>query len=79
MLKICFSFFQGRQALEWVIDKLEVSDFANSAVKSTDELITRAGKQLDDFTEKMQSAANKTFDEIHILTTPTSSQSMPKL
>lgn len=79
---------QGRQAMEWVIDKMgsEVKDFASSAVKSTDELLTQTRRQFDDITTKtrrgmddLQNAAKKSFDEIHTLTTPPSSQSMPKL
>lgn len=74
--------------MEWVIDKLEseVKDFANSAVKSTDELLCQTRRQIDDLTSKtiqsmddLQTAAKKSFDGIHNLTTPPSSQSMPKL
>ena len=74
--------------MEWVIDKLEseVKDFANNAVKSTDELLCQTRRQLDDLTsitkrsmDDLQSAAKKSFDGIHNLATPPSSQSMPKL
>lgn len=59
---------------------------ANSAVKSTDELLTQTKRQIDDITIKtrrgmddLQHAAQKSLDEIHTLTTPPSPQSMPKL
>ncbi|XP_043287813.1 protein slowmo [Venturia canescens] len=86
--KISLNAGKGRQAMEWVIDKMgsEVKDLANSAVKSTDELLTQTRRQFDDITTKtrrgmddLQNAAKKSFDEIHTLTTPPSSQSMPKL
>ncbi|XP_015584734.1 protein slowmo isoform X2 [Cephus cinctus] len=86
--KISFNAGKGRQAMEWVIGKieLEVKDLANTAVKSTDELLFQTRRQLDDLTSKtrksmddLQHAAKKSFDEIHNLTTPPSSQSMPKL
>ncbi|XP_033207605.1 protein slowmo isoform X1 [Belonocnema kinseyi] len=86
--RISFNASKGRQAMEWVIDKLEseVKDFANNAVKSTDELLCQTRRQLDDLTVKtkrsmddLQSAAKKSFDGIHNLATPPSSQSMPKL
>ena len=78
---------QGRQAIEWVIDKIdsEVKDLANSAAKTTDELLNTTRRQIDDLTtmtkrsmDEIQSAA-KSFGEVHNLTTPPSSSSMPKL
>ncbi|KAK2585632.1 hypothetical protein KPH14_010256 [Odynerus spinipes] len=85
--RISFNASKGRQAMEWVIEKLEleVKEFANSAVKSTDELFTQTRRQIDDLTTKtkkgmddLQTAAIKSFDEIHNLTSSPSSQSMPK-
>ncbi|XP_043467242.1 protein slowmo [Leptopilina heterotoma] len=86
--RISFNAGKGRQAMQWVIDKLEseVKDFASSAVKSTDELLCQTRRQIDDLTSKtmrsmddLQSAAKISLDGIHNLTTPPSSQSMPKL
>lgn len=79
---------QGRQAIEWVIDKidLEVKDLANSAAKTTDELLETTRRQIDDLTtitkrsmDEIQKTAKKSFEEVHNLTTPPSSSSMPKL
>jgi hypothetical protein len=79
---------QGRQAIEWVIDKIdaEVKDLANSAAKTTDELFTTTRRQIDDLTtitkrsmDEIQNAAKKSLEEVHNLTTPPSSSSMPKL
>lgn len=58
--------FQGRQAIEWVIDKIEkeVADIKLTAAKSTDELkksLTEARKSLDEFS----TTAKKTFDDIN--------------
>lgn len=83
--RISFNAGKGRQAMEWVIDKLEseVKDFANNAVKSTDEILCQTRRQLDDLTSKtkrsMDDLQSVAFDGIHNLTTPPSSQSMPKL
>ena len=86
--KISLNAGKGRQAMEWVIDKMssEVKDLATSAVKSTDELIIHTRRQLDDITiatrrgmDDLQNAAKKSFDEIHTLTTPPTPQEMPKL
>lgn len=86
--KISFNAGKGRQAVEWVISKLEleVKDFASSAMKSTNELLTQTRRQFDDLTTKtrrsmddLQSTAKKSFDEIHHLTSSSTSQSMPKL
>ncbi|XP_022914256.1 protein slowmo [Onthophagus taurus] len=59
---------KGRQAMEWVISKLnaEVTDFANSAVKQTDELLHQTKKSLDDISHK----AMKSFDQIPNLSGP---------
>ncbi|XP_016841865.1 protein slowmo [Nasonia vitripennis] len=86
--KISFNAGKGRQAIEWVIDKIdaEVKDLANSAAKTTDELLNTTRRQIDDLTnitkrsmDEIQSAAKKSFEEVHNLTTPPSHSSMPKL
>lgn len=66
MLNIICCVFQGRQAIEWVIDKIEkeVADIKMTAAKSTDELkksLTEARKSLDEFS----TTAKKTFDDIN--------------
>lgn len=75
---------KGRQAMEWVISKLdnEVKDFANSAVKSTDEILTHTKKSIDDITlsakksmDDISIKAKKSFDDIQNLA---SSNSIPK-
>lgn len=60
--KISLNAGKGRQAMEWVISKLEpeVKDFANSALKSSDELLNQTRKSLDDIT----SSAKKSMDDI---------------
>lgn len=60
--KISLNAGKGRQAMEWVISKLdaEVKDLASSAVKSTDELLNQTKKQLDDITM----TAKKSMDDI---------------
>jgi predicted regulator of Ras-like GTPase activity (Roadblock/LC7/MglB family) len=69
-------YFQGRQAIEWVIDKIdaEVKEIASSAVKSTDELFTHTKKSFDDITttarksmDDISSAAKKSFDDLQNL------------
>lgn len=80
--------FQGRQAMEWVIEKIQadVKDIASSAVKSTDDLLNQTRRQIDDITiatkrgmDDIQSAAKKSLDEFQNLTAPPPSQSIPKL
>lgn len=66
VLNISCCVFQGRQAIEWVIDKIEkeVADIKMTAAKSTDELkksLTEARKSLDEFS----TTAKKTFDDIN--------------
>lgn len=70
--------------MEWVISKLdnEVKDFANSAVKSTDEILTHTKKSIDDITlsakksmDDISIKAKKSFDDIQNLA---SSNSIPK-
>lgn len=53
---------KGRQAIEWVIDKLdsEIKELANTACKSTDELLSQTKKSLDDIT----SSARRSMDDI---------------
>lgn len=74
--KISSNAGKGRQAMEWVINTLdaEVKDFANSAVKSTDELLHHTKKSIDDITssakKSMDGISNKTkktLDEIQNL------------
>lgn len=60
---------QGRQAIEWVIDKIEkeVADIKLSAEKTTEELkksLNSARKSMDEFSTN----AKKTLDEIHNFT-----------
>ncbi|XP_011310980.1 protein slowmo [Fopius arisanus] len=85
--KISFNAGMGRQAVEWVIKlDTEVKGLANSAVKSTDELLTQTRRQFDDISTKtrksmddLQQAAKISLDEIQTFTAPSSPQSMPKL
>jgi len=60
--KISLNAGKGRQAMEWVISKLdtEVKEIANSTLKSTDELIMQTKKSLDDITI----SAKKSMDDI---------------
>lgn len=53
---------KGRQAMEWVINKLdtEVKEFASSAAKSTDEFLNHTRKSIDDITL----SAKKSMDDI---------------
>lgn len=53
---------KGRQGLEWVIARInaEVKGIAESAVKSTDDLILTTRRSFDDMTE----SARKSIDEI---------------
>lgn len=56
------SCLQGRQAIEWVIGKIEteMTDLKNSAVKNKDEIITQTRKSIDEF----RSSTRKTLDEM---------------
>ncbi|XP_024084312.1 protein slowmo [Cimex lectularius] len=67
---------KGRQAIEWVIDKIntEVIEIRNNAVKSTDEIITHTKKSLDGITstarksmDELSNAAKKSFDDFNHL------------
>uniref|UniRef100_A0A1L8DVK4 Putative member of the intramitochondrial sorting protein family n=1 Tax=Nyssomyia neivai TaxID=330878 RepID=A0A1L8DVK4_9DIPT len=64
--KISFNAGKGRQGLEWVIGRLnsEVKGIAESACKSTDEIITQTKKSLDDITV----SARKNMDELSATT-----------
>lgn len=62
---------KGRQAIEWVIGKIEseVQDLKNTAVKSTDEIFNQTKKSFDDITisarksmDEISTAAKKSFD-----------------
>lgn len=75
---------KGRQAMEWVISKLdnEVKHFANSAVKGSDEILNHTKKSLDDIThsakksmDEISNKAKKSFDDIQSLT---ASSNLPK-
>lgn len=74
--KISSNAGKGRQAMEWVINKLdmEVKEFASSAVKSTDELLNHTKKSIDDITQSAKKSMDdishktmKTLDELHNL------------
>lgn len=62
--KISHNACKGRQAIEWVIDKIEteVKDFKNSAVKNTDEILMNTKKSIGEIT----TAAKKSLDDLHI-------------
>ncbi|KAL5281636.1 SLMO2 family protein [Megaselia abdita] len=59
---ISFNAGKGRQGLEWVIGKInsEVKDIAESAAKSTDDLIMHTRKSLDD----MADSARKSYEDL---------------
>nr|CAD7603730.1 unnamed protein product [Timema genevievae] len=84
--KISVNAGKGRQAIEWVISKIdaEVKELANSAVKSTDELLMQTKKSLDEITnsarksmDDISSAAKKSLDDLQNLT-PRTNQNLPK-
>lgn len=88
--KISLNAGKGRQAIEWVINKLdaEVKEIASTAVKSTDELFTHTKKSFDDITitarksmDDISSAAKKSLDDLHNLANvPTrTNQNLPKI
>ncbi|CAG2053183.1 unnamed protein product [Timema podura] len=56
--KISVNAGKGRQAIEWVISKIdaEVKELANSAVKSTDELLMQTKKSLDEITNSARNS-----------------------
>jgi len=53
---------KGRQAIEWVIGKIEneVMELKNSAMNSTDEIISQTKKSLDDIAQ----SARKSMDDL---------------
>lgn len=80
---------KGRQAIEWVISKIdsEMKELANSAAGCTDDLLAHTKKSIDDITssarksmDEISSAAKKSLDDLHYLTnvTPRPSQNLPK-
>ncbi|XP_069698308.1 protein slowmo [Periplaneta americana] len=88
--KISLNAGKGRQAIEWVIDKIdaEVKEITNSAVKSTDELLSQTKKSIDDITmtarksmDDISSAAKKSLDDLqNLANVPTrTNQSLPKI
>lgn len=60
--KISNNASKGRQAIEWVIGKIEseVNDIKNSAAKSTDDIIMQTKKSFDEFT----SNAKRSIDDM---------------
>lgn len=60
--KISLNAGKGRQAIEWVIGKIdsEIKELASTACKSTDELLSHTKKSLDDIT----STARRSMDDI---------------
>ncbi|KAL1124204.1 hypothetical protein AAG570_001974 [Ranatra chinensis] len=80
---------KGRQAIEWVIDKIntEVMELKNNAVKSTDEILSHTKKSIDGITstarksmDEFSTAAKKSFDELNSLRgSPSKSGGLPKL
>ncbi|XP_023949777.1 protein slowmo [Bicyclus anynana] len=71
--KISLNAGKGRQAIEWVIGKLdsEIKELANSACKSTDELLSQTKKSIDDITttarrsmDDISSKAKRSLDDI---------------
>ncbi|XP_067007178.1 protein slowmo [Anabrus simplex] len=88
--KISLNAGKGRQAIEWVIGKLnaEVKEITTTAVKSTDDLLTQTKKSLDDITttalksmDDISSAAKKSLDDLQNLTNVPNrtNQSLPKI
>ncbi|XP_063234803.1 protein slowmo [Bacillus rossius redtenbacheri] len=84
--KISLNAGKGRQAIEWVIGKIdaEMKELASSAAKSTDELITQTKKSLDDITtsarksmDEISSAAKKSLDDLSSFK-PRTNQNIPK-
>lgn len=62
--KISHNASKGRQAIEWVIGKIEteMNEIKNSAVKNKDEIISHTKKSIDGFT----SSARKSLDEMFL-------------
>ena len=70
--KISLNAGKGRQAIEWVIGKIdsEIKELASSACKSTDELLSQTKKSLDDITSK----AKRSLDDIEKFTKANANQ-----
>lgn len=75
--KISLNAGKGRQAIEWVIDKIdaEVKEIASSACKSTDEIFNSTKKSIDDITttarksmDDISTKAKKSLDDIQQMT-----------
>lgn len=74
---------KGRQAIEWVIGKfdIEIKELANSACKSTDELLSQTKKSLDDITitarrsmDDISTKAKRSLDDIEKFTKANANQ-----
>nr|CAD7439344.1 unnamed protein product [Timema bartmani] len=65
--KISVNAGKGRQAIEWVISKIdaEVKELANSAVKSTDELLMQTKKSLDEITNSARKGV-RSFEKFEV-------------
>lgn len=81
--KISLNAGKGRQAIEWVIGKIdsEIKELANTACKSTDELLSQTKKSLDDITstarrsmDDISSKAKRSLDDIEKFTTANANQ-----
>lgn len=81
---------KGRQAIEWVIGKIdaEVKEIASNAVKSTDDLLAQTKKSFDEITssarksmDDISSVAKKSLDDLHNFTSAPNrtNQNLPKL
>ncbi|ODN03918.1 Protein slowmo [Orchesella cincta] len=78
---------KGRQAMNWVISKIdeELKDLSNSASKSTDEFIHHTKKSIDDITvsakksmDDLSSVAKKSLDDLLPSSSPSGPQTLPK-
>lgn len=68
---------KGRQAIEWVITKIEteVKELKNTAIVSTDELITQTKKSLDDIAQSARDFSSKAKISMETLA---SDETLPK-
>lgn len=78
---------KGRQAIEWVIDKIdtEVKEIATAAFKSTDEILSSTIKSLDDITttarksmDDISTKTKKSLDDIHLTAPNTRQKNLPE-
>ncbi|CAL8135405.1 unnamed protein product [Orchesella dallaii] len=78
---------KGRQAMNWVISKIdeELKDLSNTASKSTDEFIHHTKKSLDDITvsakksmDDLSSVAKKSLDDLLPSSSSPGPQALPK-